>query len=641
MVYSALSSSSVTSQFTRRKKIHINSSADGALTDFQIKIDVEHESVMQSNLDDIRFSETNNDYINCWKEEDIYVSASIATGSDIGTPGGVPRVVVADNGDWVMVMRLTSAGAAPSGHEGQVWVSISTDDGETWNSPTKISSDSYDAINAQPVKYPNGDIDIFYMRYDNSTSTGYTPQMVSRSTDDGANWSTFASTGSPFDTVTTNTMWQFVTVGIDVYVSCQMCSSGNCDNALYKTIDNGSNWTKVGDITTQAAQGNYYEAGIAYLGNSTFVSVLRPPSSGTLQRRSINMGVDWSTDGYIKSDGRVLGSGVGTDIRLDQSRLFTEDINGNDLGYVYMQTSYYPGGYPRDIYAYISTDDCSSYSKDAIYTASDCHDSEIVFKSNTAAKYYPGQISGEGNITDDDITLTITDAKYWIKTDVPASGGKDIYMYYGNGSLSDGSDGEDTFIFFDDFEGTVVDNTKWDQRITNVTTSTDQAFRGTKSAKFTTTGDLMTTLTSSDDIIIEYWSYYPINVGSAIYNFLQGDSTHAIYCALGVSANNNIEYYDGSNWIDTGSDVSIASWKKWSFGNLDWTGHTFDITYNGALAKNDASARTNTSYTDKLRIFSSGYEQYIDCFIVRKYTANEPTTSIGTEQHQRRIPIFT
>ena len=431
-------------------------------------------------------------------------------------------------------------------------------------------------------------------------------------------------------------MWQFVTIGTDVYVSCQMCS-GTCDNSLYKTTDNGSNWSKVGDITTYSSNGTYYEAGLAYLGDSTFVSVLRPPSSGTLQRRSTDMGVNWSTDGYIKNDGRVLGSGVGTDIRLDQCRLFTEDIKENKLGYVFMISAYYPGSYPRDMYSYISTDNCNSYDTNALYTASDCHDSEVVFKTKTAAKYYPGQISGEGEITDDDITLTITDANFWIKTDVPSSDGKDIWMYYGNESLSDGSDGEDTFIFFDDFEGTSVDNTKWDETITNVTTSTDQAFRGTKSAKFTTTGDLKKTLTASNDIIIEYWAYYPNTVNSAIYPLLHGDATHAAYVALGVSAANNIEYYNGSTWIDTGSDISISSWNKWSFSDFDWTNHTFDITYDGVLAENDADCRTNTSYTDILRLLSGGYSQYIDCFMTRKYTDNPPTISVKNEEYQRRL----
>ena len=40
MVYSVLSDSTTISHFIRRKKIHINSSADGALTDYQINIDV-------------------------------------------------------------------------------------------------------------------------------------------------------------------------------------------------------------------------------------------------------------------------------------------------------------------------------------------------------------------------------------------------------------------------------------------------------------------------------------------------------------------------------------------------------------------------------------------------------------------------
>lgn len=68
MVYSAKSAAAVISQFTRRKKLHINSTADGALTDYQIKFTITHETVMQADFDDIRFNETNGDYINSWLE---------------------------------------------------------------------------------------------------------------------------------------------------------------------------------------------------------------------------------------------------------------------------------------------------------------------------------------------------------------------------------------------------------------------------------------------------------------------------------------------------------------------------------------------------------------------------------------------
>ena len=68
MVYSALSDSTTTSQFTRRKKIHINSSADGALTAFQIKLTIAYETVMQADFEDIRFSELDGSYIYHWIE---------------------------------------------------------------------------------------------------------------------------------------------------------------------------------------------------------------------------------------------------------------------------------------------------------------------------------------------------------------------------------------------------------------------------------------------------------------------------------------------------------------------------------------------------------------------------------------------
>jgi len=54
-------------------------------------------------------------------------------------------------------------------------------------------------------------------------------------------------------------------------------------------------------------------------------------------------------------------------------------------------------------------------------------------------------------------------AVFWIKIpSVPASPGTvDVYMYYDNPSATSLSDGDATFQFFDDFEGTELDTTKW------------------------------------------------------------------------------------------------------------------------------------------------------------------------------------
>jgi len=49
----------------------------------------------------------------------------------------------------------------------------------------------------------------------------------------------------------------------------------------------------------------------------------------------------------------------------------------------------------------------------------------------------------------------------WVK--VVANNTDTIYMYYGNPSASSASDGDVTFEFFDDFEGTSLDTSKWSE----------------------------------------------------------------------------------------------------------------------------------------------------------------------------------
>jgi len=52
---------------------------------------------------------------------------------------------------------------------------------------------------------------------------------------------------------------------------------------------------------------------------------------------------------------------------------------------------------------------------------------------------------------------------FWVEFDSISTAGTDFYVYYGNPSASSASDGEATWDFFDDFEGTVIDTAKWDE----------------------------------------------------------------------------------------------------------------------------------------------------------------------------------
>ncbi len=55
------------------------------------------------------------------------------------------------------------------------------------------------------------------------------------------------------------------------------------------------------------------------------------------------------------------------------------------------------------------------------------------------------------------------DADIWVKIDNLPVGDTEIYMYYGNSNATSTSNGEDTFIFFDDFNDNSIDTSKWNE----------------------------------------------------------------------------------------------------------------------------------------------------------------------------------
>ena len=54
-------------------------------------------------------------------------------------------------------------------------------------------------------------------------------------------------------------------------------------------------------------------------------------------------------------------------------------------------------------------------------------------------------------------------ATVWVELDEITTNGTDFYIYYGNPGATPESDGEATWDFFDDFSGSEVDSTKWDE----------------------------------------------------------------------------------------------------------------------------------------------------------------------------------
>lgn len=202
------------------------------------------------------------------------------------------------------------------------------------------------------------------------------------------------------------------------------------------------------------------------------------------------------------------------------------------------------------------------------------------------------------------------------------------YMYYGNGGVSNVWDGAATFIEFDDFEGVGVDPTIWDLNIDNTVLSTEQAFKGSKSAKIGANANLLKSLTHSEDIAIKYWIYRPTNIGKFYYG-LHGNGEKALYGELDQEQIN----YHVSSWNYSGADTISGVWKSFEFTNFNWSTHTNDIYYDETKIVDGAGHRTTTGYDDAFRLLSSDSTVYIDCFLIRKFATAPPSYSFGAVEH--------
>lgn len=234
-------------------------------------------------------------------------------------------------------------------------------------------------------------------------------------------------------------------------------------------------------------------------------------------------------------------------------------------------------------------------------------------------------------------------ATVWVEVDdIEASADTTIYMYYGNAAASSASDGEETFIFFDDFSG---DLSQW-----NVHIDTDVAINpsyGRPAPCLQISGGSTSgypyglAIIGSDETyagfengIIEADIYPTTNALPEII-FRGNYSANTGYKGRWDTRSGNeppwmMPPYD--YWLEFGTDVprfGIAN--QWQKAKLVINGSTFQIYNNGNLK----STETDTEYSGPGEIgLANHYGAYarFDNVRVRKYIYPEPTCSIGAEE---------
>ena len=232
-------------------------------------------------------------------------------------------------------------------------------------------------------------------------------------------------------------------------------------------------------------------------------------------------------------------------------------------------------------------------------------------------------------------------ATVWVNlSDAIADPGSDIVrMYYGNPAVSDSSDGESTFDFFDEFSGVSLDTGKW-----NVTG--DPVLDGVGNLRIGYAGTYNMVISKNyqiSDGIIETrvkangtasyfeWGIFArssISTGNPMvssgtqntHDINSAVAYHAIEIASVVKANSAVAPTINT-WYNSRFTLNGVSLKSDRFADGTWTSPLATISYV------DSGGRT----TGYIGLATYGDRQgYYDLIKVRKYIANEPVIEFRT-----------
>ena len=235
-----------------------------------------------------------------------------------------------------------------------------------------------------------------------------------------------------------------------------------------------------------------------------------------------------------------------------------------------------------------------------------------------------------------------------------------LYMYYGNDSASDVSDGSATFIEFDDQEtggngNWVIDShTSYQDMI--IDTQNVNHVRGSYSTHFTCTGSnkgswsySLTPITSSGMDAFEFWVYNPdVSEYSSTFRIQSQHEISSAATGLYYSKKDLGGYkhatHDGGDWNAIGA-FSDDTWYKVVITDIDLSSFTFDIavyTVDGSLVGSlddtgDYSSESSWTHLKPVDASSSfASDLYLDCIIHRSWiSGTEPAFSFGAEETEQ------
>ncbi|MFA5714132.1 MAG: DUF2341 domain-containing protein [Candidatus Paceibacterota bacterium] len=654
-----------------KKSIPINSSG-GALTDYQVPITVTYDSDMQPDFDDIRFTDsTGSTLLPYWIES--YTSSSTAK---------------------VWVKTSLSAGANTIY---MYYGNSSTPSASDGNS-TFVFFDDFNGLSLDTTKWTS------------TASSGvrtFANSLMSVSISGPLSWNTITAktdtnnatviTGSKLrsNTATSNDCDARVgikTTGNDIGAKLTLHSNAFYIAPLNENVAWGTNlqtfslgtWYTF-ELRHDYSSTFYYRVGQSGTWNSwainpagTHISLnVLAYTSGTT-----NADFDWvyqrkyaATEPTVGSFGaeastiNICGSANGTFVASAPSgSALCSDISTNPTvtgaGPWYWTCASY-GGLSSSCMAYASSGlpSLSGWSYKKLVTVSS--GSSL---TNYAMKIDVPYVTGKMNADFSDLRFAKSDgtiypywiesidtvatpdtAKVWVKIpSIATSPATTFYMYYGNSSAPPASKGDDTFLFFDDFSGTIINTTKWSKTDANNFITQNETLNISDGNQAWDSTEMHTNTTfdrTTSGVMVQSKYKTTLARGTNFYD----------YTILGVK--------DSSSGVGSSSFiydmVGLAAKTDWRFQIFQagavvdqFAGYIYPntqydtreiINQNGAGTKTEFSSDGGLTWTTYDHVdtapstFKTGFTHYqggdltIDNVIVRKYVSSEPTASLGGE----------
>ncbi|WP_440948224.1 DUF2341 domain-containing protein [Methanosarcina sp. T3] len=578
--------------FSNYKRITISPSSDGTLTDYQVKLNINYESEMQSDFDDLRFVDENSILLPYWIEEKVdssyakvWVKVPVIDGIDGATIKmyyGNSYVSSAENGDDVFEFF-------DDFESGVI-------DSDKWNevgSPTIVDDDGDRVLKLTPNNHVN--------TFNKFSGTEYVVGGLMK-------FSSFGDYGPR--------------MSLDV----------KHFSYFIESYADGTGWSGTAILHNPGS------------GSLITVAQARPSwSTGVWNRFSFS-----STNSVQKLTSDKLNLSGTYANNLSGSIYITTWDSGNDVRFSYLYVRKFASSEP----AVVVEDNDPSFNNYKTITISPSSDGTLTDYQVKLDINYESEMQSDFDdlrfVDENGILLPYwieekvdsSYAKVWVK--VPVIDGIDgatIKMYYGNSYVSSAENGNDVFEFFDDFESGVIDSDKWNE----VGSPTIVDDGGDKVLKVTPNNGVNTiNKFSGTEYIVEglmkfssFGNYGPRMAFDV--RRLNYQAAHFLY---------TIESYaDGTGWSGTsisyypesGSLVTVAQARpSWSTGV--WNRLSFTST-NGeqGLTVNDfvmsGTYANNLSGSINICTWDSGNDIRFSYLYIRKFASSEPTVVLEEKNY--------